>query len=149
MRINFCSLMEHHILALPLKKIQEREILGRTNRLLCFDATRTAYKTTPPTIHCCGNIYTKLLPNNDRGIHTQTHRHASNNSFVVARILTGPLPSNDRRDTVYRAFAKDRSEGCIYRHTDWWEGVMKYAVEMGSGTMIYIALKGKVVPVLK
>jgi hypothetical protein len=25
-----------------------------------------------------------------------------------------------------------------YRHTDRWEGFMKYAVEMGSGTMIYV-----------
>jgi hypothetical protein len=25
-----------------------------------------------------------------------------------------------------------------YRHTDWWKVFMKYAVEMGSGAMIYI-----------
>jgi hypothetical protein len=25
-----------------------------------------------------------------------------------------------------------------YRHTDCWEGIMKYAIEMGSGAMIYI-----------
>jgi hypothetical protein len=34
------------------------------------------------------------------------------------------LPNNDR--------------GYTYRHTDWWEGFMQYAVEMGSGAMIYI-----------
>jgi hypothetical protein len=34
------------------------------------------------------------------------------------------LPYNDRRDT--------------YRHTDWWKGFMKYAVEMGSVVMTYI-----------
>jgi hypothetical protein len=28
--------------------------------------------------------------------------------------------------------------GHTYRHTDWWEGFMKYAVEMSSGVMIYI-----------
>jgi hypothetical protein len=28
--------------------------------------------------------------------------------------------------------------GYTYRHTDWCEGFMKYAVEMGSGVMIYI-----------
>jgi hypothetical protein len=28
--------------------------------------------------------------------------------------------------------------GYTYRHTDWWEGFMKYAVEIGSGTMIYV-----------
>jgi hypothetical protein len=34
------------------------------------------------------------------------------------------LPSSDRRD--------------IHTETDWWEGFMKFAVEMGSGAMIYI-----------
>jgi hypothetical protein len=28
--------------------------------------------------------------------------------------------------------------GYTYRHTDWWEGFMKYDVEMDSGAMIYI-----------
>jgi hypothetical protein len=28
--------------------------------------------------------------------------------------------------------------GFTYRHTDWWEGFMKYGVEMGSGAMVYI-----------
>jgi hypothetical protein len=28
--------------------------------------------------------------------------------------------------------------GYTYRHTDGWEGFMKYDVEMGSGVMIYI-----------
>jgi hypothetical protein len=28
--------------------------------------------------------------------------------------------------------------GYRYRHRDWWEGFMKYAVEMDSGAMIYI-----------
>jgi hypothetical protein len=27
---------------------------------------------------------------------------------------------------------------CTYRHTDWWKGFMKYAVEMGLRGMIYI-----------
>jgi hypothetical protein len=33
------------------------------------------------------------------------------------------------------------NEGQTYRHTDWWEGFMKNAVEMGSGAMIYIYTK--------
>jgi hypothetical protein len=37
--------------------------------------------------------------------------------------FTKPLPSNEKRNK------------CI--DTDWWEGFMKYAVEMGSGAMIY------------
>jgi hypothetical protein len=28
--------------------------------------------------------------------------------------------------------------GYTYRHTDWWEGFKKYAVDIGSGAMIYI-----------
>jgi hypothetical protein len=28
--------------------------------------------------------------------------------------------------------------GCTYGHTDWWEGFMKYDVELGSDSMIYI-----------
>jgi hypothetical protein len=31
-------------------------------------------------------------------------------------------------------------DGYKYRHTDWWKGFMKYAVEMGSGVMIYIPI---------
>jgi hypothetical protein len=31
-----------------------------------------------------------------------------------------------------------RYEGYTYRHTDWWEGFMTYAVEMCSGAMIHI-----------
>jgi hypothetical protein len=56
---------------------------------------------------------------------------ASNNDSIVAcvfvatvKFLTEPLPSNEREYT--------------YRYTDWWEGFMKYAVEMGWGAMTYI-----------
>jgi hypothetical protein len=41
-------------------------------------------------------------------------------------VFTEPLSSNDR--------------GYTYRHTDWWEGFMKYAVEIGSGALIYIQI---------
>jgi hypothetical protein len=79
-------------------------VLGRTNRLISFDTTRTAYKTSPSIILlCCGNAFTELLPSNDMGIHKQTH--ASYNSSIVAciryhgNVFTEPFPSNDRRDT--------------------------------------------------
>jgi hypothetical protein len=39
-------------------------------------------------------------------------------------VFTDPLPWNGK--------------GYIYRHTDGWQGFMKYTVEMGSGVMIYI-----------
>jgi hypothetical protein len=38
-------------------------------------------------------------------------------------VFSEPLPSNN--------------SGCTCRHTDWWEGFMKYAIGMGSGAMIY------------
>jgi hypothetical protein len=46
---------------------------GKNYRLLSFHTTRTAQKTTYPTIlHCRGNVFTELLPSNDSGIHRQT-----------------------------------------------------------------------------
>jgi hypothetical protein len=55
---------------------------------------------------------------------------ASNNAYIFSciscrrNVFTEPLPSNDR----------------VYTHTDTglWEGFIKYAVEMGSGAIIYI-----------
>jgi hypothetical protein len=50
-------------------------------------------------------MFTELLPSNGTEIHIKTHRHASNNSFIVASILchglafSEPLPSNERRNT--------------------------------------------------
>jgi hypothetical protein len=40
----------------------------------------------------------------------------------------------------YRLVQAFRSwqEGYTYRHTDWWEGFMTYAIEMGSGVIVYI-----------
>jgi hypothetical protein len=44
------------------------QVLGRTNRLLSFDTTRAAQKTTRPTIlRYRGNVFTEPLPSNDRG----------------------------------------------------------------------------------
>jgi hypothetical protein len=52
-----------------------QEVPGRTNRLISVDTTRTAQKMTPPTIfRCSGNVFTKLLPSNDRRIYKQIHR---------------------------------------------------------------------------
>jgi hypothetical protein len=56
----------------------------------------------------------------------RTENDESNNSSIVtcAYVFNDPLPSSHRRNT--------------YTNTDWWEGFMKYAVGMDSGTMIYI-----------
>jgi hypothetical protein len=50
---------------------------------------------------------------------------ASNNSSMCGNVFMEPLPSNDSR-------------GYTYRHTKLVEEFMKYAVEMGSGEVIYI-----------
>jgi hypothetical protein len=105
--------------------------VGRTNRLLSFDTTRTEKKTTLPTIrHCRRNVFTEPLPSNDRDLHILCF-NATRIAYKTTRptivsctrcrgnVFTERLPSND-------------SGGYTYRHTDWWEGFMKYAVEMGS-----------------
>jgi hypothetical protein len=100
--------------------ILKLEVVGRTNRLLSFDTTRTAQETTPPTIlPCSGNVLTELLPSNDRMIHRQTHRHTRPTTLLLLRVyvatgtfspsrclamkggiqFTESFPSNDRRDT--------------------------------------------------
>jgi hypothetical protein len=52
-------------------KREGKKVGLRTIRLLSFDATGIAQKTAPPTIlRCRGNVFTELLPSNDRGIHS-------------------------------------------------------------------------------
>jgi hypothetical protein len=55
----------------------KEEVLGRIHRLLSFDTTMIAQKTTPPTILLLLLVYS--LPSNDRGIHLQTHRQMVGN----------------------------------------------------------------------
>jgi hypothetical protein len=84
-----------------------------------------------------------ILVTSQRGIHRQTHRHTCPTILLLLHVflaigaylpsccvaakgrihVTEPFPSHGKGDTHYR-------------HTDWWEGFMKYAVEMGSGAMI-------------
>jgi hypothetical protein len=45
-------ILEYHIATQPLNKAQVS-----TNRLLCFDKTRTGYKTTRPTILLLLRVY--------------------------------------------------------------------------------------------
>jgi hypothetical protein len=100
----------------------QQNALGKTNRLLSFYMPRTTQKTTLPTILCCReNIFTELLPSNER-----IHRR-NTDSFVKTRTaqkmihptillllrafvccgngFTELLPSNVRRDTIYWAVA--------------------------------------------
>jgi hypothetical protein len=86
---------------------KKKGVLGRTN-LLSSDTTRTAQKTTPPTIlRCRGNVFTELLPSNERGIHRPTDsplmRHGSHikGRSQHAACLVSSLP----RERVYCAVA--------------------------------------------
>jgi hypothetical protein len=63
--------------------------MGWTDRLLSFDTTRTAYKTTVQQfLYCCvcircrGNVFTEPLPRNDSG-DTQTARWSHKPSFIL------------------------------------------------------------------
>jgi hypothetical protein len=100
-------------------------VRGRTVRPLSFDMTWTARKITPSTVlHFHENIFTELLPCNNRGI----HRHIQ--QFCCCEYSLS-------WEWVYGAFIWQQWEWYKYRHTDWLEGFMKYAAEMGSGAMIY------------
>jgi hypothetical protein len=80
-----------------LYSIFKQEVLGRTNSLLSFDTTRTACKTTPPTIlRCSRNALTELFPSNNKGIYRQIHRHTSPTFLLLLCVLVAAgtcLPS--------------------------------------------------------
>jgi hypothetical protein len=56
---------------------------------------------------------------------------ASYNSSIVAFEFVAA-------ETVLQSRCLEMIGRYTYRHTDWWEGFMNYANEMGSGAMIYI-----------
>jgi hypothetical protein len=122
-------------------RVTQQEVITITDRLLSSDATLAAQKTMHPTIlHCRGDVFAEQMPSNGKGIHRlveslwyDTDRIGSdscNNYSIVAFIccrgdvFAEPLFSNDR--------------GHTHRPTDWCDGFMNYAVEMGSSVMIYI-----------
>jgi hypothetical protein len=90
-----------------------QEVLGRTNRLLPFDTTRTHRKRrlqqffVVACILCRGNVFTEPLPSNDRTIHISTHR------------LIGGIYEVQRWDgLVHTKFQKDWFRGGrIHRQT--------------------------------
>jgi hypothetical protein len=55
----------------------------------------------------------------------------SNYSFIVSCIFVAAV-------TILRSRCLATIRGYTYRHTDWWEGFMKYVIEMSSIVMIYI-----------
>jgi hypothetical protein len=89
-------------------EIFKQEFLGRTNRLLSFDMTWTAYKTTPPiTLRFREQVFNELLCSNDRGLYRQTIgsplvRHGPYRKRHVQQFFycsMYPMP----RERVYRA----------------------------------------------
>jgi hypothetical protein len=77
-----------------------QEVLGRTNRLLSSDMTRTAQKTMRATILLFLSAYS--LPSNDRGINRQTHRQQGDliNPFLVFENMESRLKTI-HRETDY------------------------------------------------
>jgi hypothetical protein len=73
-----------------------------------------------------------MLSNGNRGIHSQTH---SNTHPKILLLLCVVVAAGMCLSSLCLA-----KTGCIhiqtYTHTDWWEGFMKYAVQMDSGAMI-------------
>jgi hypothetical protein len=67
---------------------------------------------------------------------------ASNNSSIVACVFVATVTFSPSR-----CLATIRGYTC--RHTDWWEGFMTYAFEMGSGASIYIPSFIKMVQAFK
>jgi hypothetical protein len=55
----------------------------------------------------------------------------SNNYFIIACIISAAV-------TFLPSRSIPTTGGYTYKHTDRWEGFMKYDVEMGSGAMIYV-----------
>jgi hypothetical protein len=83
-----------------VKVVVLKESTAHCNAVLLFLCNFLGEKTTPRTsIRCNGNVFMKLLPNKDRGI----HRHTRPTIFLSlcelfnrVNVFTEPLPSNER-----------------------------------------------------
>jgi hypothetical protein len=91
----------------------KQEVLGRTNRILSLMRHGAHRKRRAQQFfYCCVCIRWR------------------------GNVFTEPLPSNNR--TIFTEPLPATIGRYIYRYTDWWEIFMKYAVEMGSGAMMYV-----------
>jgi hypothetical protein len=75
----------------------KQEVLGRM--LAYFPTIRHAphrKRRLQQFFLCRGNVFTELLPSNDRGIHRQTHRHSRPTILLLFRVFVAAgtcLPS--------------------------------------------------------
>jgi hypothetical protein len=73
-------LVTHHNKTIQINK---QEVLGRTNRLFPL----IPHGPPPTILHCRGNVFTKLLPSNEKGIYRQTHRHTYSVILLLLRVF--------------------------------------------------------------
>jgi hypothetical protein len=101
----------------------EQEVLGRPNRLLSSDVTRTTWKTAPPTIfRCRWNVFTDPLLSNDRRIRRPTYfpliQHGPHRKrvqqFLYCCVAVGTCLPNRCLGTVWGYTHKHKLNGGIY-----------------------------------
>jgi hypothetical protein len=102
-----------------------QEVLGRTNSLFSLTWHGPHWKQPVQLLfYCCvcihyrSNVSTDPLPSNDRGIFTEPSR-----CLATTGIFTESLPRNNRVFLPSRCLAT--REGYTYRHTDWWEFLIR------------------------
>jgi hypothetical protein len=129
------------------QRIYLQQELGRTNRLLSFDMTRTAKKTVSPTfLHSHRNMFTEPLLWNAMG-NTQTHlqtllwhdmdrikNNVSNNSslFYVLVAIAMCLPCRFLATIGGIWVQTHRLMGVIYEVRRW-DGLIPSFIKIGSG----------------
>jgi hypothetical protein len=110
--------------------------------LIAYDTDRIENDAPNNSSFTRKSLYASCYVATTEDTHTNPQTHASNNSSIAewfrcsGNVFTVPLPSNERRDTIYPSLCLSTKGGYTYRHTDWREGIMKYAAEIGSRVMI-------------
>jgi hypothetical protein len=120
----------YKLCALHSEKQKLQEILGRSNRLFPFiwswlhsnDASNRFFLDAGESLSRC--YLAAIRGHTDRSTVTRVQQFFYCCVCIHCRgnIFAEPLPSNERRDT--------------YRDTDWWDGFVRDAVEMGSDITI-------------
>jgi hypothetical protein len=72
-RICFCVVFQGLEWSFSVRRITRSSGKNLSPTFLWYDMDHTEYNT-PKILHCGRNVFTKLLPSNNKGIHRQTHR---------------------------------------------------------------------------